>query len=143
MLKPGLFAVPQRGTGAQDSIPSANWRYSLPRGILGESPQLLGGVVLRPLMLAVVLACPSVLWAQFKTGGDSKHPRTLTVSNPLPPDQTLAQLSSVLVAREYTIRPCGWYRRRLRAMAYKNAITRRARKVSTADSESGTTWPTR
>ncbi len=58
--------------------------------------------MLRPLMLAVAFVCPAVLPAQFKPG-DAKHPRTLTVPSPLPPAETITQLTSVLVAREYTI----------------------------------------
>jgi hypothetical protein len=58
--------------------------------------------MLRPLMLAAALACPVTLTAQFKPA-DPKHPRTLSITSPLPPAQTIAQLTTVLIAREYTI----------------------------------------
>jgi|RhiMethySRZTD1v2_1073278.scaffolds.fasta_scaffold327317_1 hypothetical protein len=46
---------------------------------------LHGGTFLRPLILAVVLACLSVLSAQFRPAGDPRHPRTLTIPTTLAP----------------------------------------------------------
>jgi hypothetical protein len=54
--------------------------------------------MIRPLMLAFALVCPTVLSALFKPA-DAKHPRTLTVPSPLPPAETVTRRTTVLVER--------------------------------------------
>ena len=58
--------------------------------------------MLRPLMLAVALACPAVLAGQSKPA-DPKHPRTIEVSSRFPKAESADRVASGLVDAGYAL----------------------------------------